>query len=102
MPGRKRRINLGYIDVDRSGKPKNSGLSETNAGIAVGLITGLCLFLLGLSAAFLSYGNLYVLVLSSMLPGFDASIIGSFIGLFWGFVSGFITAYLIVWVYNRL
>lgn len=101
MPVRKRKINLGYIDVDRSNKP-NNGLSETNAGIAVGLITGLCLFLLGLSAAFLSYGNLYVLVLSSMLLGFDASIAGSFVGLFWGFVSGFIMTYLVVWIYNRL
>jgi len=78
------------------------GLSEVNAGVAVGLVSGLFLFLVGLSAVFFSYGNLCVLVLGSMLLGFDASIAGSFVGLFWGFVWGFIIAYLVVWVYNRL
>ena len=70
MPGRK---------MKESKIACNGCVSETNAGIAVGIITGLCLFLLGLSSEFLSYGSLYVLVASSMLPGFDASILGSFI-----------------------
>jgi hypothetical protein len=81
---------------------KCNSVSETNAGIALGLITGLSLFLLGLSAVFLSYGNLYVLVLSSMLIGFDATITGSFVGLIWGFIWGFLLAYLVVWIYKKL
>ena len=70
------------------------------AGLAVGLVWGLSLLLLGLGATWFDYGNELVSALGKLYLGFRPSLVGSLIGLVWGWLDGFILGFLLAWCYN--
>ena len=82
---------------------KNSHhLNPMNLGLALGIIWGLSLLLLGLYAWQLNWGTDMVIVLGSFYIGYAPSLLGSIIGMIWGFVDCFIGGFLLAWVYNWL
>ena len=69
---------------------------------AFGIITGLYMLLLGLSAAYFGWGTGLVLSIGSAYIGYVPSLTGAIIGMVWGAVIGFILGYASAWLYNRL
>lgn len=69
-------------------------------GIALGILSGLCMFIFALSAWQFNYGGEALKLYTDMLPGFDASLKGAFVGLGWGFVEGFIMGVILAAIYN--
>lgn len=68
-------------------------------GLALGVITAICMFLLGLSAIG-GYGMAYVSLIGSVYVGYGATFLGSIIGAIWGFIEGFIFGVVFAWLYN--
>lgn len=77
-------------------------LDAVNFGLALGTVCAIYMFLLGLSAGFLDWGNEWVTFISSVYVGYGATVVGSLIGAVWGFIDGFIGGYVFAWIYNRL
>ena len=70
-------------------------------GLSLGIIWGLCAFLLGILSMTFNLGTKLVWVLSSMYIGYNSTIRGSLIGAAWGFVDAGIGGVLIAWLYNK-
>lgn len=77
-------------------------LHAVNIGIALGAISALWVFALGIMAGSLNWGGEVVYVLGSLYPGYDPTLLGSFFGAVWVFVDCFIAGFLFAWIYNRL
>lgn len=75
-------------------------LCPISIGVALGITKGLGFFLLGLSAMQYGYGIPLVDMLSSLYPGFAATVVGSFKGAAWGLFDGFICGVIFAWIYN--
>jgi len=78
-------------------------LSLKGLAIAVALLCGGCIFVVGIvNLASPSYGMEFLKVVSSIYPGFKAS--GTFVdvlvGTGYGIVDGAIGGFLIAWLYN--
>lgn len=71
-------------------------------GLAVGILHGAYLFLLGLIATFTGYGTVGVATIGSIVYGYSPTLIGSILGLVCGLVGGFIAGFLLAWLYNFL
>lgn len=69
--------------------------------MALGLVWGLILLVMGWSAA-CGYQMHSVEVLGSTYIGMDGSFVGGVVGFAWGFVAGNITGGLLAYFYNRL
>jgi len=70
-------------------------------GLSLGIIWGLCAFLLGILSMAFNWGTKFVELFSSMYIGYDSTISGSLIGAAWGFVDAGIGGVLIAWLYNK-
>jgi len=81
-------------------KYKCMRLSAVALGISLGLVSGLFMMLFAMAAWRWGYGTSMMTQYTSMLPGFDATLTGSFIGLAWGFLEGFIVGVIWAWIYN--
>ncbi len=68
-------------------------------GLALGIVWGLSLFIIGLFAS-AGYWTDFVNSLGKYYYGYDASILGSMIGGLWGFIDFFIGGMVIAWLYN--
>lgn len=79
-------------------------LNKIKFGIAGGILFGIILFFLSLTATFSDYGAGVVAMFMSVygLFGYQATILGAFLGLIYGFVDGFIISFLFAWIYNKL
>lgn len=71
-------------------------------GLAGGLITALCIFVLTLVASASGFGLGALNILKSVFVGYDISVFGSLIGAIFGFMAGFTKLFLIGFVYNLL
>lgn len=71
-------------------------------GLAFGILWGVGIFLLGLAAWLLNWGNQWVGLIGSGYIGFNASFAGSIIGGIWAFLDGLIGGALLAWLYNKL
>lgn len=80
---------------------KGCKLSPVGLGLALGVLWGLFIFVLGLVAYYYTYGRPFVEALSTVYIGYEPSIKGSFIGGISGFIAAFILGFLIAWLYNR-
>lgn len=69
-------------------------------GLAVGLLWGVSVLLMGLLATYLAYGNAFVSAMSLLYVGYEPSIKGSVIGGVIGFVDAFIMGAIVAWLYN--
>jgi hypothetical protein len=77
-------------------------LKPLQFGMAVGILHGAYLFLLGLIAAFTGYGTIGVTTIGSIVYGYAPTFLGSIWGLVCGLIGGFIGGFLLAWLYNLL
>lgn len=77
-----------------------SKLSPMALGLALGIIWGVIVFMVGLIAHFFEYGSAFVTSMGVMYIGYEPSILGSVIGGIMGFIDSFIIGVLIAWLYN--
>ena len=68
-------------------------------GLAIGLISGVGIFLITLLSLWKGKGDT-VGHLAAVFFGYTVSFGGAFVGLIWGFVSGFLCGALIALLYN--
>ena len=74
-------------------------LHVLSLGLALGVVWGLSVFLIGL-LAMTGYGMELVKLLGSFYIGYAATIGGSLIGLVYGFFDGLIGGAIVAWLYN--
>jgi hypothetical protein len=77
-------------------------LNKNAAGLALGIVCALCMFLLALSAAYLGWGAGAIMIAQDVYIGYGASLLGGVIGAIWGFAKGYILGFLIACLYNTL
>ena len=69
-------------------------------GLAVGIVSGLMVFIGTLLSVWFGEGRT-ISLLDVAFPGYGVTYLGAFIGFGWGFVDGFIAGALGAWLYNR-
>ena len=77
-------------------------LDVTRLGLAIGIVWGGGVLLLGLMAAAWDWGTPAVALLGSLYLGYAPTAAGALIGAAWGFADGFIGGVAIAWLYNAL
>ena len=70
--------------------------------ISCGIVCGGLICIKTLLGYFFGYGMEYLIILSSIYPGYSVSVVGSIIGLIYGFLNGAIVAGLVSWLYNKI
>jgi hypothetical protein len=75
-------------------------LSPLALGLALGVMWGISILIMGLIAYHFTYGTAFVSTMGALYVGYEASIMGSFIGGLIGFVDAFIGGVIIAWLYN--
>lgn len=81
-------------------------LSPKALAIAVGGLWGAYVFSLGLiltaspNVKFFWVSKEFLEILTTLYPGYSATVLGSFIGLFWALVCGALGGAIIAWVHN--
>ncbi len=71
------------------------------AGFALGILWGLCLFLATLSHIVFGYpGQAFLYFFKDIYLGYSVSLVGAFIGLVWAFIDAFIVGYLFIMIYK--
>jgi hypothetical protein len=75
-------------------------LSRFGMGMALGLVWGLMVLVMGLLAHYLQYGVEFVTSLGTVYIGYEKTIVGSFIGAGFAFLDGFVGGILIALFYN--
>ncbi len=79
---------------------KKARLSACALGIALGVICGVVMLVVGLLATHGVFGADIMARWSAQLPGVDLSIKGSLVAGAWGFVKGFFFGLILGWIYN--
>lgn len=69
-------------------------------GIALGIMWGFSILILGLCAMYLNMGTQLVGAFGSIYIGYEATVMGSLIGTIWGLADGFIGGVILAWIYN--
>lgn len=75
-------------------------LSPLALGLALGVLWGVSIFLMGLIASFYTYGRPFVTAVGVLYIGYEPSVLGSIIGGIIGFVDAFIGGVILAWLYN--
>jgi hypothetical protein len=75
-------------------------LNALAAALALGILSGLCLFVCTLLAFNMGVGAKWADLMTDVYPWYSVTTKGAFIGLVWGFVDGFIGGYITVALYN--
>ena len=70
-------------------------------GLALGIIWGIAMFIMGIVAMFFNYGDGFVTALGSLYIGYKVTILGSVFGALWGFIDAGIAGVIIAWLYNK-
>lgn len=78
------------------------GLNAPKFGLALGILWGLAVLILGIAATYANYGLSFVDLFSTMYIGYDITLIGSIVGGIWGFLDGLIGGFIFAWLYNKL
>ena len=69
-------------------------------GLALGVIWGVGLLLVGLISAAGGWGDHFIAAMASLYVGYDATILGSLVGFVWGFVDFLVFGLILAWLYN--
>lgn len=77
-----------------------SKLSPAAFGLALGVVWGSAVLIVGLLAHYFSYGTAFVTSMGIMYIGYEPSVLGSIIGGVMGFIDALIAGALIAWLYN--
>ncbi|KTD61952.1 bacteriophage holin [Legionella spiritensis] len=78
----------------------NSRLSPLALGLALGVIWGVSILLMGVIASFYTYGRAFVTAVGVLYIGYEPTILGSIIGGIIGFIDAFIGGVILAWLYN--
>ena len=70
-------------------------------GLAVGIVWGGAMFLLGISVMLFNWGTAWLNLLSSCYIGYKATFLGSIIGGIWGLIDAGIGGIIVAWLYNK-
>lgn len=79
---------------------KKARLSAVGLGVALGVLCGVGMLLVGLAATYGVFGADMMARWATQLPGVDVSIKGSLIVGAWGFIKGFFFGLILAWLYN--
>lgn len=69
-------------------------------GLALGIVWGVSIFVIGLIAMTTDWGGGFVETMHTVYIGYEPTILGSIIGGIWGFVDLFIGGMIIAAIYN--
>ncbi len=75
-------------------------LHPTKLGLAGGIIWAISMFICTLLAVYTGYSKEFLMLMSSIYPGYTVSLGGSIVGLIYGFFDAFIGLFLLAWLYN--
>lgn len=75
-------------------------LCPFSLGIAIGIIDGLYMLLLGWGAWLWGYGHPFIEQVGGIFYGYAPTLLGGVLGGIWGFVEGFIFGVLVGLIYN--
>jgi len=78
------------------------GLDAKNFGLAGAILFGAVMFILTIISAATGYANQFLMLVSTIYPGYTVTYLGSLVGLIYGVIDGFIGCYIFVWIYNWL
>jgi len=82
---------------------KNGQVSAWRLSLAVGVVWGLCMLLMGIAGAYTeTYAHRMIEVMGSIYYGYCPGWAGAFIGLAWGFADAFIGTLIILALYRLL
>jgi len=70
-------------------------------GLAVGIVWGVGMFVLGIIAMAFGWGDRFIEILSSLYIGYKATFLGSIVGAVWGFIDAGIGGIIVAWLYNK-
>ena len=76
-------------------------LNPVAFGLAIGVLWGISVLMLGLASTYYAYGHDFVVSLGSLYPGYTPSIKGSILGAIIAFIDSFIMGFIIIWLYNK-
>lgn len=79
----------------------NHRLSVMAFGLALGIMWGVGMLVLGFAAHWFMWGTPLVTTMGSAYVGFEPTLWGSVIGGVWGFCDGFIGGVVLAWLYNK-
>ncbi|HSW69803.1 MAG TPA: hypothetical protein VLI69_06620 [Gammaproteobacteria bacterium] len=79
---------------------KKARLSAVALGVALGLMCGVGMLVVGLAATHGVFGADMMARWATMYPGVDVSMKGSLIAGAWGFIKGFFSGLILAWLYN--
>lgn len=71
-------------------------------GMALGIVWGGAMFLLGVVDIFTTWGDAWGAIMSTIYIGYTPTLLGSVIGGVWGFCDAGIGGVVVAWLYNRL
>ena len=74
-------------------------LNRVALGLALGIISGITIFLATVWTAWRGGGD-HLSLLNQLYIGYQVTYVGAFVGLVYGFVDGFIGGWLLAWLYN--
>ncbi|STY28696.1 Uncharacterised protein [Legionella wadsworthii] len=75
-------------------------LSPIALGLALGVLWGISILLMGILSYFYHYGQSFVVAVGTLYPGYAPTIMGSFIGAVIAFIDAFIAGFILGWLYN--
>ncbi len=81
---------------------ENSRINIIALTATLGIIWGCGVFVLGLMATYLNWGNSLVTAISSLYLGYNTTLIGSLIGGIWALIDGASAGAVIAFVYNYI
>ncbi len=65
-----------------------------------GIIWGLLMLFTTIAEVYTGYGQDFLMVMQSIYPGYQLTLVGSLVGLVYGFLDVFVGVYVVVWVYR--
>ncbi|MBD3259191.1 hypothetical protein GF371_01010 [Candidatus Woesearchaeota archaeon] len=80
--------------------PKRALINAKAAGLAVGILWAVALFITTIVSMYKGYGSAFLNAVSTVYPGYTITWGGAFVGLIYGFLDGFIGIVIVVWLYN--
>jgi hypothetical protein len=80
--------------------PRKPLLNAKAAGLAVGVLWAIVLFILTILCMYKGYAAGFLNAIATVYPGYALTWGGAFVGLIYGFLDGFIGTVILVWLYN--
>ncbi len=77
-------------------------LDAKKFGIAGGIFWGVGMALCTILAFYTGYAESFLIIMSSIYPGYTISLIGVVVGFVYGFLDAFVGLFIFAWIYNRL